>query len=73
LWTADSPDRDLRNDRWGSVEIPSHPGNKAGTKIERPAEGFRAYLMEAEFVTKTGQTYRLSTEARVTPDTAPKP
>ncbi len=71
LWTATSPDRDLRNDRWTSVEVPSNPGHKATATIERPAEGYRAYLMEAEFSTQTGHTYKLSTEARVTPDTAP--
>lgn len=73
LWTATSPDRDLRNDRWSSVEVPSNPGRKAVATVERPAEGFRAYLMEAEFTTKTGHTYKLTTEARVTPDTAPRP
>ncbi len=73
LWTATSPDRDLRNDRWSSMEVPSNPGRTATTKIERPATGYRAYLMEAEFTTKTGHTYKLSTEARVTPDTAPQP
>ena len=71
--TADSPDRDLRNDRWSSVEVPSNPGRKASATIERPAQGFRAYLMEAEFATKAGHTYKLSTEARVLPDTTPKP
>lgn len=73
LWTATSPDRDLRNDRWSSVEVPSNPGRTATTKIERPATGYRAYLMEAEFTTKTGHPYKLSTEARVTPDTTPQP
>lgn len=73
LWTATSPDRDLRNDRWSSVEVPSNPGRKAVVTVERPAEGFQAYLMEAELTTKTGHTYKLSTEARVTPDTAPGP
>ena len=73
LWTADSPDRDLRNDRWSSVKVPSNPGRKASATVERPAQGYRAYLMEAEFTTKAGQTYRLSTEARVLPDTTPKP
>mgnify|MGYP003333831396 FL=1 len=72
LWTADSPDRDLRNDRWSSVEVPSNPGRKASATIERPAQGYRAYLMEAEFATKTGHTFKLSTEARVLPDSSPK-
>lgn len=73
LWTATSPDRDLRNDRWTSVEVPSNPGRQAAAKVERPATGYRAYLMEAEFVTKSGHAYKLSTEARVTPDTTPRP
>ena len=73
LWTANSPDRDLRNDRWASVEIPANPGRTATTKIERPATGYRAYLVEAEFTTKSGHTYKLSTEARVTPDAKPQP
>jgi PhoPQ-activated pathogenicity-related protein len=72
LWTATSPDRDLRNDRWSSVEVPSNPGRKAAAQVERPAAGFRAYLMEADFVTKSGHSYKLSTEARVVPDTAPQ-
>ncbi len=71
LWTATSSDRDLRNDHWFSVEVPSNPGREATAKIARPAEGYRAYLMEAEFVAKTGHTYKLSTEARVTPDVLP--
>jgi hypothetical protein len=51
----------------------ANPGRTASTKIERPATGYRAYLMEAEFTTKTGHPYKLSTEARVTPDTTPQP
>ena len=54
------------------MEVPSNPGRKATAVIERPTEGFRAYLMEAEFTTKTGHTYKLSTEARVTPDAQPQ-
>ncbi|MEN9572580.1 MAG: hypothetical protein RL514_435 [Verrucomicrobiota bacterium] len=73
LWTATSPDRDLRNDRWASVPVSSNPGRTATTQIERPATGYRAYLMEAEFTTKSGHDYKLSTEARVTPDTQPQP
>lgn len=68
LWTADSPDRDLRNDRWSSVELTAKQANRAAAEIMRPAEGFRAYLMEAEFTTKSGHVFKLSTEARVVPD-----
>jgi len=71
LWTADSPDRDLRNDRWSSSELPSNPGRKIATQVSKPAAGYRAYLVEAELTATTGHTYKLSTEARVTPDTQP--
>jgi PhoPQ-activated pathogenicity-related protein len=72
LWTADSPDRDLRNDKWSATELKSNPGKQVSTRIEKPASGYRAYLVEAELTATTGHTYKLSTEARVTPDGAPQ-
>jgi PhoPQ-activated pathogenicity-related protein len=72
LWTANSEDRDFRDDNWSSVEVPSNPGTHAAAKVETPANGFRAYMVEAEMKTSDGQTYNLSTEARVTPDGAPQ-
>jgi len=71
LWTANSTDRDFRNDKWTSVELPSTDGTHVTGKIEKPAEGFRAYLVEAEMVSPKGQSYKLSTEARVIPDGPP--
>jgi PhoPQ-activated pathogenicity-related protein len=68
LWTANSAVRDFRHGRWTSVELPSNPGTHASATIDAPASGFRAYMVEAEFSTASGQTYKLSTEARVTPD-----
>ncbi|HWI60104.1 MAG TPA: PhoPQ-activated protein PqaA family protein, partial [Bacillota bacterium] len=71
LWTATSIDRDFRNDNWSSVPLPSNPGTHAVGTVEKPEAGFRAYLVEAEFTTPSGLTYKLSTEARVTPDGPP--
>jgi PhoPQ-activated pathogenicity-related protein len=71
LWTADSPDRDFRNDKWTSSELPSADGTHVTAKVETPQSGFRAYLVEAEMATPKGQNYKLSTEARVTPDGPP--
>jgi PhoPQ-activated pathogenicity-related protein len=73
LWTATSTDRDFRDDKWSSVELPSHAGTNATGKIETPKAGFRAYLVEAEMTSSTGLAYKLSTEARVTPDGPPAP
>jgi PhoPQ-activated pathogenicity-related protein len=69
LWTADSADRDLRDDKWSSRELqPAADSRECVAEVESPKQGYRAYLVEAEFVAGTGHTYRLSTEARVTPD-----
>ncbi|MGD0537330.1 MAG: PhoPQ-activated protein PqaA family protein [Verrucomicrobiota bacterium] len=71
LWTADSTDRDFRDDKWTSRELAVEPGNQATTEVARPGTGYRAYLGEATLVSPSGHEYRLSTAARVTPDTQP--
>jgi PhoPQ-activated pathogenicity-related protein len=72
LWTADSTDRDFRNDRWSSHELPIKGGSaKASAEIPRPANGYRAYMGEVVLTAPTGHDYKLSTEARVIPDTRP--
>ena len=69
LWTADSKDRDFRNDQWTSRELEIKPGSSLATaEVERPTQGYRAYMGEVILQASTGQTYRLSTEARVLPD-----
>jgi PhoPQ-activated pathogenicity-related protein len=72
LWTADSADRDFRKDKWSSTELPSNPATHVTVRVETPASGYRAYMVEAELTSSTGETYKLSTEARVTPDGPPK-
>jgi PhoPQ-activated pathogenicity-related protein len=68
LWTATSPVRDFRKAKWSSEELPAtSPTNVVG-RIETPETGFRAYLIETELTSSTGQAYKLSTEARVTPE-----
>lgn len=72
LWSANSIDRDFRNDVWTSLELAVKEGrNRADAKVERPQEGYRSYLMEVELRSPGGYPYKLSTEARVTPDTMP--
>ncbi len=69
LWTADSKDRDFRDDKWTSRELLTQPGAvHAVTSIPTPEQGYRAYLCEVTVVSPTGDEYRLSTAARVTPD-----
>ena len=70
LWTADSTDRDFRNDHWTSRALSMPSGSsRASAEIASPASGYRAFLAEVTLTAKTGHAYKLSTEARVTPDT----
>jgi len=70
LWTADSTDRDFRNDQWTSRELSMQSGSsRASVEVASPESGYRAFLAEVTLTAQTGHAYKLSTEARVTPDT----
>lgn len=71
VWTANSNDRDFRDEQWSATTLEAGRARKAGHTVDAPAGGFRAYMIEAEMVSATGDTYRLSTEARVVPDAPP--
>ena len=71
LWEAASPIRDFRQAKWSSVKLPTDAGTNVVAKVQTPHNGFCAYLVEAELALSSGQTYKLSTEARVTPDGPP--
>jgi PhoPQ-activated pathogenicity-related protein len=69
LWTADSTTRDFRKQKWTSQDLPLKAGsNEAEAKVELPEKGYRAYLAEIVLTAPGGEEYKLSTEARVTPD-----
>ncbi len=69
LWTATSADRDFRNDKWSSSELEIKPGSsRAEAAVSTPEKGYRAYLGEVTLTPSNGHPYKLSTEARVTPD-----
>lgn len=72
LWTADSTDRDFRQDTWQNQSLVIEPGSShAKATVQTPTTGYRAYLLEIVLTSPTGQEYKLSSEARVTPDTTP--
>lgn len=69
LWTADSPDRDFRNDKWSNRKLEVQSGStRAVATIDKPDQGYRAFLAEVEVPSRTGPPLKLSTEARVIPD-----
>lgn len=69
LWTATSADRDFRDEEWSSRELPIGAGSsRSSATLSKPEDGYRAYLLEATLLDDQGHPYKLSTEARVTPD-----
>jgi PhoPQ-activated pathogenicity-related protein len=69
LWTADSTDRDFRDDRWSSKNLEVKPGSaKADASIEKPAAGYRAFMGEIILTNRLGHEYKLSTQVQVVPD-----
>ncbi|HEX4644544.1 MAG TPA: PhoPQ-activated protein PqaA family protein [Verrucomicrobiae bacterium] len=74
LWTATSTNRDFRPDRWTSQPLTVKGGSAhMEANVKPPANGYKAFLIEADLVSPTGAAYKLSTEARVNPDTVPEP
>ncbi len=68
FWTATSPDRDFRNDQWSSASVAGNSKTEAKANITAPAQGYRAYMIEVQMLSPEGLSYKLSTEARVVPD-----
>lgn len=71
LWTADSATRDFRQAKWSSQPLLAESPTHVRAEVAKPAQGYRAYLVEAEMTSRGGHTYNLSTEARVIPDGPP--
>ena len=69
LWVAESMDRDFRNDHFYATDLEIKTGSsKAVGEVKSPGNGYRAYLGEVVLTSPDGHEYKLSTEARVTPD-----
>jgi PhoPQ-activated pathogenicity-related protein len=69
LWTANSADRDFRDDKWTSRDLEIRPGKAEATAdISKPASGFTAFMAEVELLSPSGVPYKLSTRVQVTPD-----
>lgn len=69
LWTAQSSVRDFRKATWISKTVPLPAnGDPVHVTVATPESGFTAYMLEMDYRTPEGKSYRLSTEARVVPD-----
>lgn len=68
LWSADSEDRDFRDETWKATKISATPGKAAMEKIPFPKKGFKAFYMDLEYADPNGGTYTKSTRMYVADD-----
>jgi len=70
LWTAHADTRDFRQAKWASQPLTLDAAKRhAHTAVPTPATGFAAFMAEVVFATEAGNTFSLSTQVQVTPDT----
>ena len=68
LWSADSEDRDFRDEQWDSVQIKFLKYGEVLEKIPFPKKGYKAFYIDMEYKDPNGGTYRKSTRMYLTDD-----
>ena len=78
LWQCDNPTaRDFRLETTGrewsamDVEAAGEDGLVWTARVDRPEQGWRAYLVECSFASPTGLPWVFTTRVHITPDTLP--
>lgn len=66
LWSADSDDRDFRDEEWKSTKI-SDKGEVTHT-VKYPKTGFKAFYIDLEYANPNGGTYTKSTRMYLSDD-----
>lgn len=69
LWTADSEDRDFRDEVWESLSIDDQVQKNVEVHVEFPESGFRAFYLDLKYTDPNGGEYTKSTRMFVTNDT----
>ncbi len=65
LWTANSVDRDFRNEHWTSEEL-NFTGGEVNAVISYPEDGYKAFYVDLEYTNINGGDYTVSTRVFVT-------
>ena len=68
LWSADSEDRDFRDETWVSNKIDPAKYKPTRQKITFPKSGFKAFYMDLEYEDPNGGTYTKSTRMYLADD-----
>lgn len=68
LWTADSEDRDFRDEHWSSSELSIDNPGIVHTSVDFPDNGFKAFYIDLEYPDANGGNYTISTRMFVSDD-----
>ncbi|MCF0073687.1 PhoPQ-activated pathogenicity-related family protein [Dyadobacter sp. CY261] len=66
LWSANSPDQDLRNDTWTAKSLGISKKSTVKVTEALPASGFRAFYVDLKYKTPKGDVYTESTRIFLT-------
>lgn len=66
LWSANSPDQDLRNDTWTAQSLKISRKSDVKVTAELPASGYRAFYVDLKYKTPQGDLYTESTRVFLT-------
>ena len=61
VWTADSEDRDFRDELWESVSLSAKNIDKVETTIDYPESGYKAFYMDLKYLDPNGDEFVQST------------
>lgn len=68
LWSADSEDRDFRDEEWSPIPIKINKGEPILEQVKFPKKGFKAFYIDLEYADPNGGKYTKSTRMYVTDD-----
>lgn len=68
LWSANSEDRDFRDEAWKSSKIAPSKGQETIQKVSFPKKGYKAFYIDLEYTDDNGGTYTKSTRMYLADD-----
>jgi len=68
IWSADSTDRDFRDEEWTSQKIDSKDHDHILQQVKFPKSGFKAFYIDLEYADPNGGKYTKSTRMYVADD-----
>ncbi len=61
VWTADSDDRDFRDESWEGVSLSVHNVGQVSTTISYPESGYKAFYIDLKYTDPNGEEFVQST------------